>query len=218
MKTKLILLFLFVSLFGNAQNPTKLNFGADFMLFLGEYNNPYGDATYDSRGGFFVEKPFQMKFYRRLYISPGVSFKNIYERYRGGGMGAGFSCILNHYSINSYLKTIYKPEIRILKPTSLYFGALGGTHLYTWEKGSAHSWSMFSPQANWSKENYREDPSHLYNNLFFGLLAGIELTGKGIIRPSIEVRWMPNYGEFQRNKISPFELAINLGIGTKKNK
>lgn len=216
MKTKLILVFLFVSLWGSAQNPTKLNFGADFMVFRGEYDNPYGEATYDSRGGFFVEKPFQMKFARQFYVSPGVSFKNIYERYHGGGRGAGFSCILNNYSINSYLKTIYKPEIRILKPTSLYFGALGGTHLYTWEKGSAHSWSISASQANWSKENYRENPSHLYNKLFFGLLAGIELTGKGIIRPSIEVRWMPNYGEFQRNKISPFELAINLGIGTKK--
>ena len=216
MKQKLIRLFLFVSLFGSAQDLPKLNVGADFMFFSKEYDNPYGEATYDSRGGFFVEKPFQMKFYRRLYISPGVSFKNIYERYRGGGMGAGFSCNLNHYSINSYLKAIYKPEIRILKPTLLYFGALGGTHLYTWAKGSAHSWSLSATQANWSKENYREDPSHLYNNLFFGLLAGIELTGKGIIRPSIEVRWMPNYGEYQGNKTNPFELAINLGIGTKK--
>lgn len=216
MKQKLILLLLFASLFGSAQDLPKLNVGVDFMLFRGEYDNSSGEVTYDSRGGFFVEKPFQTKFFRQLYISPGVSFKNTYERFHSGGLGGSFTSKLNHYTINSYVKAIYKTEIEILKPTSLYFGATGGTHLYTWAKGSASSWVMSSPECTWQKDNYKEDPSHLYNKLFFGFLAGIELFDKGIIRPSIEVRWMPDYGEYQGNKTSPFELAINLGIGTKK--
>lgn len=216
MKLKLILLLLFASLFGSAQNTARLHIGADFMFFSKEYDNPYGEATYDSRGGFFVEKPFQMKFFRQLYISPGVSFKNIYERFHSGGLGAAIWLKMNHYSVNSYVKAIYKPEINILKPSSLYLGTLGGTHLYTWGEGNVSSHGMSDLQGKWANGDYREEPSHLYNNLFYGFLAGIELTGKGIIRPSIEVRWMPNYGEYQGNKTSPFELAINLGIGTKK--
>lgn len=215
MKIKIALLLCIISHGLNAQDRSKLNFGIDYILFGGVSDNWSGEVTYSSRGGAFVEKPFQLKFAKQLYLSPGLSFKKINEKYHGGGLGAGFSSDLDHYALSSYVKVIHKPEIQVLKPASVYFGGFGGARLYTWARGSASSYSVLYPQANWENDNYKEDPSHLFKKLYFGPVAGLEFTNEGVFRPSLEVRYMLQFGEYYEKILRPFELVVNIGIGSK---
>ncbi len=216
MKTKIVILLCFISFFSNAQEIPKLNAGIDLLIFKGSYENEYGTTTYSSRGGVFLEKAFQFNFLKQIVLTPGLSYKSIHEKTQGGGMGAGSSSDLNHYTISGYLKFIRKAEIIKIKPAVLYYGGFGGAHFYTWAKGSASNHSVFYEEANWENLNYKEDPSPLFKKMYFGFLTGIEFTNNGFIRPSFEVRFMPLYAESKGNVLNPFELAINLAFGSKK--
>ncbi len=215
MKTKIIALILLVSFYSKAQDIPKFNVGIDYLLLHASYENAYGSVEYSSRGGVFIEKPFQFDFLKPVGFSPGLSFKTIHENFGGGGLGGGSSSSLNHYSFSGYLKIIHKMNLEKIKPAVFYFGAFGGAHFYTWAKGSASSYSTLYPKANWKDSNYKEDPSHLFRKMYVGLLAGIEFPNKSFITPSFEVKYIPNYGEYKENVLSPVELSINLAFRTK---
>lgn len=218
MKTKIAILLCFTSLFLNAQEIPKLNTGIDFLIIYKNLDNSNGALNYSSKGGVFIEKPFQISLLRQIVLSPGLSFKAINENFNGGGLGAGSTSDLNHYSINGYLKIIRKTDIIKIKPAVLYYGVFGGPHLYTRAKGSKSNYSMFYPEANWENQNYKEEPSHFFKKMYFGFLTGIEFTGNAFIKPSMEVRFLPIIGEYKENVLNPFELAINLAFGTQKLK
>lgn len=218
MRTKILLLLCFISLLSMAQEIPKLNAGIDFLLFNGEIENSSGTFNYSSKVGFFLEKPFQSNASKRIFFNPGLSFKAINQDYSGGGLGAGSTSELNHYSISGYLKIIYKTDFINKKHTGLYFGVFGGTPFYTWVKGSTSSYSTLYPEANWEKPNYKEHPSQLFEKMYFGLLTGIGFANNAFIKPSLEVRFLPIFGEYKESVLNPFELAINLAFGTKKLK
>ena len=222
MKTKTVLLLCFISLFSNAQEIQKLNVGLDFLLFKGSYENGYGTVNYSSKGGAFIEKAFQLNFLKQTFLSPGLSYKSINEKFSGGGLGGGSASNLNHYAMSGYLKIIHKTEILKLKSAAFYYGAFGGAHFITWARGSASSYSLLYEQANWENPDYKEDPSHLFNKMYFGILTGVQFTNNSFIKPSLELRLLPLYGEYKEHVVSPFELVLNLGFGekvqNKKNK
>ena len=215
MKTKIITLFLLVSFYSNAQEIPKFNVGIDYFLLHASYENGYGSADYSSHGGVFVEKPFQFSFLKPIVFSPGLSFKTIHENFGGGGLGGGSSSSLNHHSFSGYLRIIHKIRLEKIKPAMFYFGGIGGAHFYTWAKGSASSYSTLYPQANWQNSNYKEDPSHLFHKMYFGVLAGIEFTNNSSVTPSFEVKLLPKFGEYRENVLSPVELSINLAFEKK---
>jgi len=216
---KLVLLLCVVFVSGaKAQNTAKFNFGVDYLLLNGDNSNYHGDEGYSSRGGLFAEKQFQIKKLGQVYCVPGLSVKKINEIYYGGGMGAGISRKLNHYSVSSSAKLIYKFDIGMIKPSALYAGGIGGVQLFTWAKGSASSYSVLYPEANWQNDNYKERPSRLFRRVYCGLVAGIEFMDKGLIRPAIEVRYFSRFANYQEIVFQPFELAVSIGIGKRESK
>lgn len=220
MKAKTVLLLCFVSLFSNAQEIQKLNVGFNFLLFKGSYENGYGIVNYSSRGGAFIEKAFQVNFLKQTFLSPGLSYKSVNEKYSGGGLGGGSASKLNHYALSGYLKIIHETEIST--SAAFYYGAFGGANFVTWARGSASSYSSLYEQANWENPNYKEDPSHLFNKVYAGILTGLQFADISSIKPSLELRFLPRFGEYKEHVLSPFELVLNLGFGrkvqNKKNK
>lgn len=209
MKAKTVLLLCFISLFSNAQEIQKLNVGFNFLLFKGSYENGYGTVNYSSRGGAFIEKAFQVNFLKQTFLSPGLSYKSINEKYSGGGLGGGSASQLNHYALSGYLKIIHETE------AGFYYGALGGANFITWARGSASSYSGLYEQANWENPNYKEDPSHLFHKMYAGILVGVQFTDISSIKPSLELRLLPRLGEYKEHVLSPFEVVLNLGFGGK---
>jgi hypothetical protein len=211
-----VLVGLIVALNAKSQEKPILNIGGDYTIFKGEYSNSRGKETYSSRGGLFVEKWFQLAKSAGNYLTPGLSYKKVNETYRGGGLGGGFSSKLDHYSFSGYVKFIHRFNIEALKPQAAYIGAMGGVQLYTWARGDAASHSVQYPEANWSDGKYTEEPSHLFKQVYYGFVAGFEISNKGMLRPSVEIRYMPRYGEYMETVLRPFELALNIAIGKKK--
>lgn len=219
MKTFTSILLCLVTFLLNAQESPKLNIGMDFFLFNRIYENGYGKADYSSIGA-FIEKPIQLNFLRQTFLNPGISYKSINEDFATSqsALGGSFSNDLNHNTFSGYLKIIRKVEMVKIKPAVLYFGAFGGAHFITWARGNARSSSVLYEQANWENSNYKENPSHLFNKMYFGFLTGIQFTNNSFIEPSLELRLLPLYGEYKGNKLNPFEIAINLGFGENRLK
>lgn len=211
---KLILLVcvLFVS-GAKAQNAANFNIGADYMLFRGFYEYVDNEKMYSSRGGIFIEKPIQLTSLSGNYLSPGLSYKNIYESYGVGGLGAQFSSDLNHQSISGYFKLIHQFNCEVLKPQSIYIGGMGGMQIYSWATGTS-SFNISGDHIHSYTDRYHsEQPSHLFKKVYCGFVAGIEFADKGFIRPAIEVRYYPSFAKYHDTVIRPFELAVNFGIG-----
>lgn len=214
MKTIVLLFVCFIPLVSGAQ---QFNVGIDYSFFKNSYENSGEVANYNSKGGVFLEKGFQLKFLKNIVISPGVSLKKINEKFSDGGLGAGFSSELDHYSFGGYCKIVRTFEIAKIKPAVLYLGALGGARITSWAKGSTESYSRLDSQLNGIDSDYKENPSHLFHKMHYGFLAGVVFSNSSFIEPALELRFMPTYGEYKENILSPFELAINIGFG-KKNK
>jgi hypothetical protein len=211
---KLILLFCVIFVSGTkAQNAAKFDIGGEYMLFRGEYDYVDNEKMYSSRGGLFIEKPIQLTSLSGNYFTPGLSYKNIYESYGGGGLGAQFSSDLNHQSISGYFKLIHKFNFEVLKPQSIYIGGMFGAQIYTWATGTSSNSDSSNHDRNWSDRYYSEQPSHLFKKVYYGFVAGIEFADKGFIRPAIEVRYYPEFAEYRQTVLRPFELAVNFGIG-----
>ena len=211
MKAKIVLLLCFLSFFSNAQEIQKFNAGFDFLLFKVSYENGYGTVNYSSRGGAFVEKAIQLSFLKQTFLSPGLAYKSINEKYSGGGLGGGSASKLNHYALSGYLKIIHKTEL--FKSAGFYYGALGGANFITWARGNASSYSLQYEQANWENPNYKEDPSHLFHKMYAGILTGVQFSEKTSIKTSLELRLLPRLGEYKEQVLSPFEFVLNLGFG-----
>ena len=211
---KLILLFcvLFVS-GAKAQTAAKFNIGVDYMLFRGEYEYVDNEKMYSSRGGIFIEKPIQLTSLSGNYLTPGLSYKNIYESYGGGGLGTQFSSHLNHQSVSGYFKLIHKFNCEVLKPQSIYIGGMGGVQICTWATGTSSYNNSSDHVHSWRDRYDSEQPSHLFKKVYCGLVAGIEFTDKGFIRPAIEVRYYPSFAKYDETVLRPFELAVSFGIG-----
>ncbi len=214
MKIRTAILFCLISSFLNAQDISRVTIGMDFFLFNRIYENGYGKANYSSTG-VYIEKPIQLNFIKQTFLNPGLSYKSINETFSTSqsALGGSFSNDLKHNTFSAYLKIIHKVEIEKIKPSVLYFGAFGGTHFITWARGSARSSSVLYEQANWENSDYRENPSHLFNKMYFGFLTGIQFTNNSFIEPSLELRILPLYGEYKGNKLTPFEIALNLRLG-----
>lgn len=213
MKALTLILICLICFYSNAQENTKLNIGMEVLMLDRIYENGYGTANYSS-AGVFIEKPIHLKFLRQTFINPGFSYKSINETFStsSSALGGHFWSDLNHNSISGYLKTINKVEFEKIKPAVFYFGAFGGAHLITWARGNAQSSSKLYEQANWENSDYREDPSHLFNKMYFGFLCGIQFTNNSFIEPSLELRILPHFGEYMENKLNPFEIALNMGL------
>lgn len=211
-----LLVFVMLAFVASAQDSTLFKIGIDYMLFQSNTEDGSVQTSYYSKGGISLEKPFQFNSLKQVVFSPGLSYKIINENYSGGGLGAGSSSDLNHHTFSGYLKIVHRTNLEKIIPAVFYFGILGGAHIRTWAKGSASSYSKFYNEGNWDNPNYKEDPSHLFNKGYYGILAGIEFSNSTFITPAFELRFMPRYGEYNGNLINPVELSIQLGFGKSK--
>ena len=216
MKLKLIFIFCIVSLTAGSQELPTINAGLDFLLFRGKYINQYSEANYNSKGGVFVEKPFHFPYVNNVFAVPGISFKVIHEKIFGGGLGAGVSSSLNHFSLSGYLKITHKPDFLKTGSAIFYYGGLAGAPIHTQANGSATGYSAIDESKNWDDPDHKEDPSHLYKKIYYGVLAGMEFSGTTRVTPSLEVRFLPFFANYHHHELHPFELAVNIKFGRKK--
>jgi hypothetical protein len=215
MKSKITIFLCIISFLSTAQEISKLNIGVDYLILKNYYSNRYGDFHYTPQIGGFVEKPFLFPLFKSVIFSPGLSFNTIHEKFHGGGLGAGSYKDLTHYSFSGYGKLIHQTHFRIFPRITFYFGGLIGTRLITWSKGNASNYSISYPEANWEDPDYTERPSHLYKKMYAGLLSGLEFKTHSFIHPSFEARFLPRYGQYKQNMLNPFEIALQIGLGTK---
>ncbi len=218
MKIAAVFLMFCITTLAVAQDVSILNTGFDLMIFSGKTMNESGMTNYSSKGGVFLEKPFRLGSSEKLFLSPGFSYKSINEKYQGGGMGGALTSELNHSSLSGYIKLIRKTKIIKISPAVLYFGGFAGFNMYTRAKGKTSSYNVFYFDANWEDRDFYEEPSHLFKKVYGGILTGVEFKNHSFIQPSVEIKFLPNYGRYRGKVLNPFEVGINLAFASKKTK
>ncbi|NQU55466.1 MAG: hypothetical protein HQ522_23355 [Bacteroidetes bacterium] len=216
--TLLIIFLLAIQIF--AQNNSYLNLGIGIPVIRGNSNQSSDNYPISSLPTISIEKPIEVDLLNIGYftISPGLGYFSLKESGSFGGMGGRGSKNLNHRSLNGFIKLIQKHKFNQGKQTQWYFGAVSGVHFFTQTTGSASNYSMFYPQANWTKSDIKESAHDFFHSFYYGIIAGIEpnLGENSRIKPAMEFKLLPAFVSVNEKRVHGFEILVLFGFNTKK--
>jgi len=210
-----ILIIIVLSLQGFSQRTNDLKIGLGQAIFLGNESGATGVNKINGLPTFFIEKPIAFTIDRdeKICLNPGIAVFYFHELEEWGDENAGGSKDLNNFSINGYVKLLFKQMIQRRSEAYIYFGGITGIHMYSNTSGEK---IIFSQNVNNPsfEEAVNKTGKDFFNTIYYGVVAGFQPNAKitALIKPSFEFAFYPSFVSKEIEKVSAVQVSVLLGI------
>jgi len=205
MRKALLLFFILsagIKLF--AQNESAINVGSGLSLNV---TPPANSARSHNISGyhFLIEKPIVFNKEKSVFLSlhPGLKYEVLGEYYETSGLGRWYS--YEHLLQSAFVQSKILFNSRFKSGETFYAGASLGTYF----------WSVLKDRKNPDREISEYRRSKLVRPLI-GAVVGVRAKKIARLRPALEFKYYPNYGEFGNVKKEALGITLIVGFATKK--